>query len=112
MRNAWIICLAAFLAAGSVLAAEVRPPGKAQQVCAVCHGTDGNSATDQFPRIAGQREAYLVGALRAYRDGRRIDPVMKPQVEGLSDEDMGKLAAYYAAQAGLTVKQPTWGNCW
>ena len=112
MRYAWISGLTALLAAGAVLAAEVRPPGKAQQVCAVCHGTDGNSATDQFPRIAGQREAYLVGALRAYRDGRRIDPVMKPQVEGLSDEDMGKLAAYYAAQAGLTVKQPTWGNCW
>jgi cytochrome c553 len=112
MRYAWISGLTALLAAGAVLAAEVRPPGKAQQVCAACHGTDGNSATDQFPRIAGQREAYLVGALRAYRDGRRIDPVMKPQVERLSDEDMGKLAAYYAAQAGLTVKQPTWGNCW
>lgn len=53
MRNAWISCLAAFLAAGSVHAAEVTPPDKAQQVCAACHGADGNSATDQFPRIAG-----------------------------------------------------------
>lgn len=53
MRYAWISGLTALLAAGAVLAAEVRPPGKAQQVCAACHGTDGNSATDQFPRIAG-----------------------------------------------------------
>ncbi len=65
MRYAWISGLTALLAAGAVLAAEVRPPGKAQQVCAACHGTDGNSATDQCPRIAGQREAYLVGALQA-----------------------------------------------
>lgn len=112
MKNIWISGLACFLAAGSVFAADAMPPAKAQQVCAACHGADGNSATDQFPRIAGQREAYLVGAMRAYRDGRRIDPVMRPQAEKLSDEDIGKLAAFYAAQAGLTVKQPTWGNCW
>ena len=92
-------------AAGSVHAAEVTPPDKAQLVCAACHGADGNSATDQFP-LCRHGRVYLVGALRAYRDGRRIvRKRMNPQAEaGLSDGDIGKLAAYYAAQIRLTVK--------
>lgn len=88
------------------------PAGETQQVCAACHGPDGNSVSDQFPRLAGQREAYLVAALRAYRDGRRSDAVMGPQAAKLSDGDIEQLAAFYAGRTGLGVKQPQWGGRW
>ncbi|MDT3736792.1 MAG: cytochrome c [Denitratisoma sp.] len=100
-----------FLTNAALAASEPSPSVlKAQQVCAACHGKDGNSPSDQFPRLAGQREAYLVAALRAYRAGRRGDAVMRPQAEKLSDRDIEQLAAFYAAQTGLTVKQPRRGE--
>lgn len=93
-------------------AAEQAPPVRnAPSVsCAACHGPDGNSASEQFPRLAGQREAYLASALRAYRDGRRSDGVMHPQAENLSDQEIASLAEFYAAQNGLAAKQPTWSG--
>lgn len=66
--------------------------------CAGCHGLDGNSSNPQYPKLAGQHELYLVKALRAYRTGRRKDPLMKPLVAHLSEEDIEDLAAYYATQ--------------
>lgn len=111
MKMTWIGALTLLLSAGAAQAADATVAGKAQQLCAACHGPDGNSASDQFPRLAGQREAYLAAALRGYRDGRRADPVMRQQAEKLSDREIGYLAAYYAAQTGLTVKQPAWGGC-
>lgn len=80
---------------------------KAEQVCAACHGPDGSSATDQFPRLAGQREAYLVSALRAYRAGLRNDATMRPQAERLTDQEIANLAAHFGAQTGLTTSRPT-----
>ena len=67
MRNAWISCLAAFLAAGSVHAAEVTPPGKAQQVCAACRvvelalGARAQGAALYLMARMLQRVAQLLG---------------------------------------------------
>ena len=66
--------------------------------CAGCHGLDGNSSSPQYPKLAGQHELYLVKALRAYQTGRRKDPLMKPLVAHLSEEDIEDLAVYYASQ--------------
>ncbi|MDO7666840.1 MAG: c-type cytochrome, partial [Pseudomonadota bacterium] len=42
------------MAAGNVAA------GKSKALmCAACHGADGNSSSDMFPKLAGQGEAYL-----------------------------------------------------
>lgn len=68
------------------------------QVCAACHGADGNSANPAWPTIAGQHANYIVTQLRAYKEGVRNDPMMVGMVAGLNDQDMLDLAAYYAAQ--------------
>ena len=34
--------------------------------------------------------------MKDYRDGRRTDPVMAPMAQGLTDEDIENLAAFYA----------------
>lgn len=67
-------------------------------VCAACHGTDGNSPTDEFPSLAGQGARYIVKQLQDYKSGARENAIMQAQVMGLSEEDMQDLAAFYAAQ--------------
>ena len=73
--------------------------GKAKAaVCGACHGPDGNSMVPLYPKLAGQHEAYLAAALKAYRSGARDNATMKPMVATLTDTDIENLAAYYASQ--------------
>jgi cytochrome c553 len=66
--------------------------------CASCHGADGRSTViEQYPKIGGQSGAYVVSALKAYRDGRRLGTyaaVMAEVAKPLSDADIANLAAY------------------
>jgi cytochrome c553 len=79
--------------------------GKAKsQTCAPCHGPDGNSATGDFPKLAGQHEDYIVAALSQYKSGKRKDPIMGGMTANLSRQDMEDLAAYFASQQGLHLK--------
>lgn len=73
--------------------------GKAKSAsCAACHGADGTSISDIWPNLKGQKNAYLVKQIKAFRDGDRNDPMMSPMASGLSDEDIDNLAAYYSSQ--------------
>jgi cytochrome c553 len=67
--------------------------------CAGCHGESGVAANPAWPNIAGQKATYLANTLKAFRAGLRKDPMMAGVVRGLSDADIAKLAAYYAAQS-------------
>lgn len=66
--------------------------------CTACHGTDGNSPTGQYPKIAGQHAAYLVKQLKDYKEGRRVNAIMQGIVAALSEQDMEDLAAYFESQ--------------
>jgi len=73
------------------------------QVCAACHGADGNSAAPANPSLAGQHADYLLKQLMNFKaqDGKpaeRVNPVMAGMVAPLSVDDMKNLAAYYAQQ--------------
>lgn len=82
-------------------------PAKAQaivnQVCAACHGADGNSPLSANPALAGQHPEYTYKQLLNFRsqDGKppeRSSPVMGGMVANLAAEDLTNLAAYFAAQ--------------
>ncbi|WP_457666294.1 c-type cytochrome [Thiolapillus sp.] len=70
---------------------------KATTVCAACHGPAGISVAPQFPNLAGQKEAYIVKQLKAFKAGTRTDPIMAPQAAPLSDADIENVAAYFAS---------------
>ncbi len=70
--------------------------------CVACHGADGNSAVDQFPKIAGQVPGYIAGQLANFKSGVRENPIMAGMVAALSDQDMADLDAYYASQQAST----------
>ncbi|MET0969568.1 MAG: c-type cytochrome [Tardiphaga sp.] len=66
--------------------------------CASCH-TDSFAGTKAVARIAGQREDYLVKALRDYKSGARSGGAMAAMAEvayPLSDEEITALAHYLA----------------
>lgn len=70
----------------------------AQNVCAACHGADGNSTISLNPKLAGQHPEYLLKQLTNFKEGKRVNAVMAGMVANLSKEDMQSLAKYYASQ--------------
>jgi cytochrome c553 len=75
----------------------------ATRVCAACHGSEGDSISPFFPRLAGQPAAYLERQLKTFRDKTRADPpaiaYMWGMASQLDDETITGLAAYYASRA-------------
>ncbi len=55
------------------------------------------SANLPGPTLAGQHDAYFVKAFKAYGTGTRDNSMMSAVARGMSDEDIGNLASYYAA---------------
>jgi cytochrome c553 len=74
--------------------------GQAQagQICAACHGADGNSPIPVNPNLAGQHPEYLHKQLRNYKSGERQNAIMNGIAATLSEEDMRNVAAWYATQ--------------
>jgi len=104
MRGLVVAAMAAVLVPVQAAGDPMRGKQKSE-VCAACHGADGNSPTPAFPRIGGQHPDYLLQALLDYKAGKRKNPIMAAQVEPLSKQDMADLAAWYGAQQGLYVKR-------
>tara|TARA_B100000902_G_C27256651_1_gene888244 strand:- start:55 stop:390 length:336 start_codon:yes stop_codon:yes gene_type:complete len=78
--------------------------GKAKaEVCAACHGLNGNSQIKMYPILAGQHKDYLSYALQSYKKGIRNNAIMKGFVDGLSDQDISDLSLYFSKQKGLKV---------
>ncbi len=71
--------------------------GKAKAAsCNACHGANGISTIPTYPNLAGQKEAYLVKQMKAFKDKSRKDPTMNAMAAPLSDTDMANLAAHYS----------------
>jgi cytochrome c553 len=105
MKRLLILVLVAAMATGSACAASAERGKQKSQVCAACHGADGNSVSPDFPRLAGQYEDYLYRALLDYKLGKRKNPIMGAQVANLTKNDFGDLAAYFASQSGVYNKR-------
>jgi cytochrome c553 len=90
--------------AASIAAADVRaqasdaaPPAKVE-VCAACHGADGNSTNPLYPNLAQQTARYIYLQLKDFKEGRRKDPLMSPVAATLETSDMLALAGWFSKQ--------------
>ena len=102
-----IVSLAALVAFSTVAGAagDAASGKKVMLKCQVCHGKDGLAKLPEAPNIAGQKEAYLIRALTAFKAGERKNEQMTVVIKGLSDEDIANVAAYYSS-IKITVQVP------
>ena len=101
-----ILGLALFALAAPALAQA--PAGNAEaakskiSMCIGCHGIpDYKTAYPhvyRVPMITGQQPVYIVNALQAYKSGARNHPTMRGIAQGLTEQDMADLAAYYSSE--------------
>jgi cytochrome c553 len=66
--------------------------------CGGCHGADGNSSAPIFPKLANQHAGYITKQLHDFKSQKRPEPTMSALSEGLSEEDIADLSAYYSEQ--------------
>lgn len=78
--------------AGNVNVGKVKSSG-----CKRCHGQNGISKNPKYPNLAGQKEEYLIKAMKAYKNGGRDDTTMRSIILGLSDSSIKDIAAYYSS---------------
>lgn len=79
----------------------------AVQVCAACHGVNGQSHSPMIPNLAGQQKDYLVNQLQDYRDHSRSNfygvLYMWGMAGPLKDRQIQELADYFSKQAPLKI---------
>lgn len=64
--------------------------------CTPCHGPTGISYANS-PNLAGQYAITVYKQLRDYQTGVRVNAIMTPMARSLSDEDVRRIADYYAS---------------
>jgi cytochrome c553 len=100
--QACVLAIVLLTGTGSALAQEVTGDaaagaGKAA-TCTACHGLNGNSVNPEWPVLAGQNAAYLRDQIERFRGGKRVNPLMLPMVQNLTDQDVADLAAFFSTQ--------------
>jgi len=106
-----VIALAALLGAGVSSAEEAAAPafkpgdanaGQAKAAtCGACHGADGNPASAQYPKLAGQHENYIARQIELIKTNQRQNPVMMGFVASMTAQDMHDIGAYFAVKSSL-----------
>jgi cytochrome c553 len=77
---------------GETLAKEMR--------CGICH-LPNYVGREQMPRLAGQREDYLLHTMRSMKANQAVgrDSIMIASLYGISDEDLQAISHYLASLA-------------
>ena len=76
--------------------------------CTGCHGIEDYKnayPTYRVPKVGGQNEQYLIGALTSYKKGERKHPTMQAQAQSFTEQEIADIAAWLrdrlpAASAG------------
>ena len=103
--------LAAAVASAPALAQDAAATRSLAATCTACHGTDGNSVGNVPPSLAGLNKDYLLLQLKDFKAGKRPATVMHQHAKGYSDEQLERIAAYFAAvKPAAATAAPRAGN--
>ena len=98
--------VAAACTASAAFAADPTAGKKvAQGTCAVCHGLDGIAKLPDAPHLAAENVEYLMRQLKAFKSGERKHEQMSIIAQGMSDEDMANVSAWYS-QIKIKAEMP------
>ncbi|HUR88800.1 MAG TPA: c-type cytochrome [Ramlibacter sp.] len=82
-----------------VFAAAIGHAAADPQLCAACHGPNGNSQNAAVPSLAAQPAQFIGTQLVMFREKRRTDPLMSPVADTLTNADINALGKFFSAQA-------------
>ena len=104
MHPARLLAALSIAVAAPAFAAGDAAAGKTKVFqCQGCHGiADWKTAFPEVyrvPKLGGQKPAYLVAAMKAYKKGERDFATMRAMVADLSDKDIEDIAAYLSSLA-------------
>ena len=87
---------------------EARAKKIAGGSCFLCHGAQGESTSEIFPRLAGQHAEYIAKQLEAFKTGQRKSTTMADMVAKLTPDEMIALGRYYEKMPaqGSASKEP------
>ena len=71
--------------------------------CFICHGAEGESSSEIFPRLAGQHAQYIAKQLENFKSGKRKSSAMGDMVAKITSEDMQALGRYFEKQQHAPV---------
>jgi cytochrome c553 len=74
---------------------EARAKKIAGGSCFLCHGAQGESTSEVFPRLAGQNAEYIAKQLSAFKAGTRKSTAMADMVAKLTPDEMLALGKFY-----------------
>jgi cbb3-type cytochrome c oxidase subunit III len=86
--------------AGNILGDAKAGEGKAA-ACGACHGMDGNSSDKQYPKLAGQNEAYIARQITLFQTQKRQNAIMMGFAASLKPQDMHDIGAYFFGKSSL-----------
>lgn len=99
----WPLAAALLAAALAAQAEGVRTASMLANTCAGCHGTNGASAGEYMPTIAGMDNGYLYGVMSDYKSGARRSTIMGRIMKGYTEQEIHAIAGFYAAQPWVSA---------
>ena len=82
---------------GTAISADKQAGMALSATCVTCHGQDGNSVVPGTPHLAGQNSRYLKRQMELIQSGTRPVPLMTGMLDGLNEQGLADIAAYYAS---------------
>ena len=98
-RAAFLLMAAGLSAGAWAQADEARAKKIIGGVCFVCHGAEGESSSEVFPRLAGQHWEYIAKQLENFKSGKRKSTAMADMVAKLTPDEMVALGKFFEKQS-------------
>jgi len=89
------LCAAWLSPSAMAQADEARAKKIVGGVCFVCHGAEGESSSEVFPRLAGQHWEYTAKQLENFKSGKRKSTAMADMVAKLTPDEMIALGKFF-----------------
>ena len=96
-RIAFAAILAACAVSATCLAEDDVQARSWAATCTGCHGTNGHSE-GAIPSIAGRTQSELIALMREFKNNERPATVMHQHAKGYTDEQIARIAAFFAKQ--------------
>jgi len=67
--------------------------------CFLCHGAEGESSSEVFPKLAGQHWQYIAKQLENFKSGKRKSTAMADMAANLQPDEMVALGKYFETKS-------------